>query len=323
MYKAQLQNLLAGKYFPNFFALYGNESFQTELFAGLIKQRYGADELLKLYFEEYDFARARDYLSSASLFASKKLLEIKCTKKPAKKELETLINLCKKDEENNFFLLEIYDEGTRQAEIEKIFENNFARFFAPNNAKEGVELLSLRAKELKINTTQNALHTLYANFDENLYLAAGELNKFEGLNIDENTINKYSFSLSVMGFDAFFDKLLRGESLQDDLEKILDNFNEIALINSLYSSFYRLFKIVLYAASYGDKIDLNKILGYTPPPQVASKLTRTAYSLKIKQYHQIFRLLLQSEFELKTNSKLIKREFLIAALLQLRQLVRA
>ena len=276
MYKAQLQNLLAGKYFPNFFALYGNESFQTELFAGLIKQRYGADELLKLYFEEYDFARARDYLSSASLFASKKLLEIKCTKKPAKKELETLINLCKKDEKNNFFLLEIYDEGTRQAEIEKIFENNFARFFAPSNAKEGVELLSLRAKELKINATQNALHTLYANFDENLYLAAGELNKFEGLNIDENTINKYSFSLSVVGFDAFFDKLLRGESLQDDLEKILDNFNEIALINSLYSSFYRLFKIVLYAASYGDKIDLNKILGYAPPPQVASKLTRTA-----------------------------------------------
>ena len=139
MYKAQLQNLLAGKYFPNFFALYGNESFQTELFAGLIKQRYGADELLKLYFEEYDFARARDYLGSASLFASKKLLEIKCTKKPAKKELETLINLCKKDEENNFFLLEIYDEGTRQAETEKIFENNFARFFAPSNAKEGVE----------------------------------------------------------------------------------------------------------------------------------------------------------------------------------------
>lgn len=320
MYRKDLQKLLAGKWFPNFFALYGGDNFQTELFANTIKARFGADECLNLYFEEYDFARASDYLGSASLFASKKLLELKCTKKPAKKELESLVRLCQQDE-NNFFLFELYDENAKQAELEKIFENNFARFFAPSNAREGVELLTLRAKELKINATQNALYTLYNNFDENLYLAASELNKFEGLNINEETIEKFSFSLSVVGFDAFFAKILRGENLQDDLEKILDNFSEIALINSLNSSFYRLFKIALYTRIYGN-VNFKELLGYAPPPQAASKLSSQAMNLNIKQYHQILRLLLESEFEIKTNSKLVKREFLIACLLQLRQILR-
>lgn len=320
MYRKDLQKLLSGKWFPNFFALYGGDNFQTELFANAIKAKYMPDESLKLYFEEYDFARASDYLGSASLFASKKLLELKCIKKPNKKELESLVRLCKRDE-NNFFLFELYDEGAKQNELEKIFENNFARFFTPNNVKEGVELLSLRAKELNINATQNALYALYNNFDENLYLAASELNKFEGLNINEETIEKFSFSLSMLGFDAFFEKILRAENLQDDLEKILDNFNEIALINSLHSSFYRLFKIALYTRIYGN-VNFKELLGYTPPPQVASKLSSQAMHLNIKQYHQIFKLLLESEFEIKTNSKLIKKEFLIACLLELRQVLK-
>lgn len=320
MYRRDLQRLLGGKYLPNFFALYGAESFQIELFAEQIVQKFAPEEKLRLYFEEYDFKRGYDYLALASLFASKKMLEIKCTKKPSKKDLEHLIRLCKKDE-NNFFLLEIYDESAKQADIEKLFENNFARFFTPSNAKEGIELLELRAKALKINATQNALRTLYENFDENLYLAAAELNKFEGFNIDEKFVEQYSYSLSVMGFDAFFDKILKGANLQDDLEKILDNFNEIALLNALGGSFYRLFKITLYAKIHGN-IDLKALLGYAPPPQIAQKLSADALKISILQYHKIFRLLLESEFELKTNSRLVKNEYLIATMLTLQGILR-
>lgn len=320
VYRKDLQRLLLDKWFPNFFALYGGDNFQTELFANAIKARYAPDETLRLYFEEYDFARASDYLSSASLFSEKKLLELKCTKKPSKKELESLIKLCKQDE-NNYFLFELYDENSKQAELEKVFDNCFVRFFSPNNAKEGVELLALRAKELQINATQNALYALYNSFDENLYLAASELNKFAGLNINEETIEKFSFSLSMVGFDSFFEKVLQGQTLQDDLEKILDNFNEITLINSLNSSFYRLFKIALYMKTHGD-VNFKELLGYAPPPQVAAKLSTQAMRLNIKQYHQIFKLLLESEFEIKSNAKLIKKEFLISSLLKLRQILK-
>ncbi|MCW1360538.1 DNA polymerase III subunit delta [Campylobacter sp. US33a] len=320
MYRKDLQNLLLKDKFPNFFFLYGADNFQSELYANFIKQKWNTDETLKIFFEEYNFSRVSDFLSGGSLFSEKKLLEIKTNKKIPSKELKILIELCKQNQDN-FLLLELYDESSKQSDIEKIFENNFVRFFKANNAKEGVELLAMKAKELNIEITQNALFALFSNFDENLYLAASELNKFQDLSIDEKTIEKYCFSLSVVGFEMFFEKLLQGKNINTDLEKILDSFNEIALINSLNTNFYRLFKIALYAKIHG-KMDFKELLGYTPPAQVAKKLELQAFGIKISQYQQIFTLLLESEYELKNNSKLSKKEFLIATLLKLSQILK-
>ncbi|HEC1768974.1 TPA: hypothetical protein R1730_001214, partial [Campylobacter lari] len=184
MYKNQLQSLLNSNNFPNYFLLYGADNFQIELYTKFIKDKYSFDESLRFYFEEYDFKQAYDYLSSASLFSERKLLEIKTQKKIPSKELKQLLQLCQ-NSQDNYFLLEIYDESSKQSEAEKIFANNFCRFYKVNSAKEGMELLALKAKELNINITQNALYALFYNFNENLYLAANELNKFSGLNIDE------------------------------------------------------------------------------------------------------------------------------------------
>ncbi|HBK6300827.1 TPA: DNA polymerase III subunit delta, partial [Campylobacter jejuni] len=315
MYRKELQTLLSKDSIPNFFFLYGADNFQSELYAEFIKEKYKPDETLKLFFEEYNFARASDFLSAGSLFSEKKLLEIKTSKKIAIKDLKILVELCKNNADN-FFLLEFYDESSKQSDIEKIFSPHFVRFFKANGAKEGVELLSIKAKQLEVEITQNALFTLFTSFDENLYLAASELNKFSGLRVDEKTIEQYCYSLNTGSFESFFDKILKKQDFKSELEKILDNFNEIALINSLYNSFYRLFKIALYVKVNG-KIDFKELLGYTPPPQVGQNLSSQAFSLKIEQYKEIFTLLLKSEYELKINSKLVKKEFLISNLLKL------
>ncbi|ENU2632296.1 hypothetical protein ACE4N5_000610, partial [Campylobacter jejuni] len=256
-----------------------------------------------------------------SLFSEKKLLEIKTSKKIPTKDLKILVELCKNNTDN-FFLLELYDESSKQSDIEKIFSPHFVRFFKANGAKEGVELLSIKAKQLGVGITQNALFTLFTSFDENLYLAASELNKFSGLRVDEKTIEQYCYSLNTGSFESFFEKILKKQDFKSELEKILDNFNEIALINSLYNSFYRLFKIALYAKVNG-KIDFKDLLGYTPPPQVGQNLSSQAFSLKIEQYKEIFTLLLKSEYELKTNSKLVKKEFLISNLLKLARILKS
>lgn len=321
MYRKDLQRLLSTSYFPNFFALYGICNFQIELFADFIKRKFNAEEKLVLYFDEYNFQKAVNYLDHSSLFSEKKLLELKVNKKIPKKELEKLISLCKQDKDK-FFLLEFYDESSKQSELETIFENNFARFFKAANAKEGVELLSLKANELNIKATQNALYLLYENFDENLYLCASELNKFKGLSINEESIKQYCFSLAVLGFDSFFDKILKAEDIRNDLDKILENFNEISLLSSLSANFYRLFKIVLYAKING-KVDLKDLLGYLPPSAVAAKLQNQAFAISLKQYKSIFFLLLNSEYELKTNSKLSKKEFLISMFLDLSRILKA
>ncbi|EOH3343644.1 DNA polymerase III subunit delta [Campylobacter jejuni] len=321
MYRKELQTLLSKDSIPNFFFLYGADNFQSELYAEFIKEKYKPDETLKLFFEEYNFARASDFLSAGSLFSEKKLLEIKTSKKIAIKDLKILVDLCKNNADN-FFLLEFYDESSKQSDIEKIFSPHFVRFFKANGAKEGVELLSIKAKQLRVEITQNALFTLFTSFDENLYLAASELNKFSGLRVDEKTIEQYCYSLNTGSFESFFDKILKKQDFKSELEKILDNFNEIALINSLYNSFYRLFKIALYAKVNG-KIDFKELLGYTPPPQVGQNLSSQAFSLKIEQYKEIFTLLLKSEYELKINSKLVKKEFLISNLLKLARILKS
>ncbi|HEG6004720.1 DNA polymerase III subunit delta [Campylobacter jejuni] len=321
MYRKELQTLLSKDSIPNFFFLYGADNFQSELYAEFIKEKYKPDETLKLFFEEYNFTRASDFLSAGSLFSEKKLLEIKTSKKIAIKDLKILVELCKNNADN-FFLLEFYDESSKQSDIEKIFSPHFVRFFKANGAKEGVELLSIKAKQLGVEITQNALFTLFTSFDENLYLAASELNKFSGLRVDEKTIEQYCYSLNTGSFESFFDKILKKQDFKSELEKILDNFNEIALINSLYNSFYRLFKIALYVKVNG-KIDFKELLGYTPPPQVGQNLSSQAFSLKIEQYKEIFTLLLKSEYELKTNSKLVKKEFLISNLLKLARILKS
>lgn len=320
MYRKELQTLLSKDSIPNFFFLYGADNFQSELYAEFIKEKYKPDETLKLFFEEYNFTHASDFLSTGSLFSEKKLLEIKTSKKIPIKDLKILVELCKNNTDN-FFLLELYDESSKQSDIEKIFSPHFVRFFKANGAKEGVELLSIKAKQLRVEITQNALFTLFTSFDENLYLAASELNKFSGLRVDEKTIEQYCYSLNTGSFESFFDKILKKQDFKSELEKILDNFNEIALINSLYNSFYRLFKIALYAKING-KIDFKELLGYTPPPQVGQNLSSQAFSLKIEQYKEIFTLLLKSEYELKTNPKLVKKEFLISNLLKLARILK-
>ncbi|OEV67744.1 DNA polymerase III subunit delta [Campylobacter jejuni] len=321
MYRKELQTLLSKDSIPNFFFLYGVDNFQSELYAEFIKEKYKPDETLKLFFEEYNFTRASDFLSAGSLFSEKKLLEIKTSKKIPIKDLKILVELCKNNADN-FFLLEFYDESSKQSDIEKIFSPHFVRFFKANGAKEGVELLSIKAKQLRVEITQNALFTLFTSFDENLYLAASELNKFSGLRVDEKTIEQYCYSLNTGSFESFFDKILKKQDFKSELEKILDNFNEIALINSLYNSFYRLFKIALYVKVNG-KIDFKELLGYTPPPQVGQNLSSQAFSLKIEQYKEIFTLLLKSEYELKTNPKLVKKEFLISNLLKLARILKS
>ncbi|ELE7163228.1 DNA polymerase III subunit delta [Campylobacter jejuni] len=321
MYRKELQTLLSKDSIPNFFFLYGADNFQSELYAEFIKEKYKPDETLKLFFEEYNFTRASDFLSAGSLFSEKKLLEIKTSKKIPIKDLKILVELCKNNADN-FFLLEFYDESSKQSDIEKIFSPHFVRFFKANGAKEGVELLSIKAKQLRVEITQNALFTLFTSFDENLYLAASELNKFSGLRVDEKTIEQYCYSLNTGSFESFFDKILKKQDFKSEFEKILDNFNEIALINSLYNSFYRLFKIALYVKVNG-KIDFKELLGYTPPPQVGQNLSSQAFSLKIEQYKEIFTLLLKSEYELKTNPKLVKKEFLISNLLKLARILKS
>lgn len=322
MYRRELEGLLQSPKFPNTFLLFGADEYQIELFAKEILAKFEGLNLLSLYYDEYDFNLAKSHLCEPSLFGDEALLHIKSDKKIPSKELKILIEACKN---GGAFIYEFYEADTKITfDTQKAFGVNFARFFKPNSPDEAVTLLSRQAGKINLNITKNALFELYRIHNENLYLAASELNKLASLNepINENTVRNLVFSLSSISFDDFFDKFINLKDIRQDFFSCADdgNFNEMLFINSLYRAFFRLFKLHSFIKING-KFDIKETLGYTPPPNIANELKKQCLSINLKTYKEIFMALNLMEFEIKTNAKLDKTHFLLSSLISMQNLI--
>ncbi len=326
MYRKELENILANGNVRNYFLLFGADEYQIELYGKEILNLYCASDanVLSVYFDEYDFARTKAHISEPSLFGGKNVLHIKSDKRIPGKELKELVAACQKDA-NNCFLFEFYEADMKLAlEAQKIFEPNFARFFKPSSPDEAVMLLSRQAGKIALNITKNALYELYFIHNENLYLAASELNKLASLDIhiEQDDVRRLVFGLGAVNFDDFFNKFISLKDIRGDFFAYEQDpsFNEILLLNSLYKAFFRLFKLHLYIKING-KFDIKDAIGYAPPPNIANMLKTQSLSLNLKAYRQIFTALNLAELELKTNPKIDKNSFILATILNLQNLI--
>ena len=322
MYKNELERLLQTPNFPNNFLLYGADEYQIELFAKEILARFENFDILSLYYDEYDFNLSKTHLCEPSLFGEQPLLHIKSDKKIPAKELKFLIEGCKN---GGVFIFEFYEADAKIAfDTQKAFGANFVRFFKPSSPEEAILLLSRQAAKMGLVITKNALFELYRIHNENLYLAASELNKLANLNrpINEQIVKNLVFSLTNIGFDDFFDKLIFLKDIRSDFFSYIDdgNFNEILFINAFYRAFYRLFKLHTFIKMTG-KFDIKETLGYTPPPNVANELKKQCLAINLRTYKEIFMALNLIEFELKTSIKLDKKIFLLSCLLNLQSII--
>lgn len=324
MYRKELENLLQSPKFPNFFMLFGADEFQIEEYAKEILKIYKQDdEIYSLYFDEYDFDLAKSALLEQSLFSKSSILHIKTDKKIPKSELEILISACKKNE-NSKFLYEFYESDMKVAnEPSKMFESNFARFFAPSSPNEAVLLLSKKASNLKLEITNQALYLIYSIHNENLYLSASELEKLAtlGQKIDENIVKELVFSLTSISFDEFFSKLI---SLKNINEIFFDYFddsnNEMAFINQLYTALFRLFKLHCFVKING-RFDIKAAIGYLPPANIAKTLQNQSLSIDLQTYKALFIHINKTEFELKYSANLDKTHFLLSSLLKFQKII--
>ena len=180
MYRKELEAALNSAKFPNHFLLYGADEYQIELFAKEILAKFKDFEILSFYYDEYDFDAARAHLCEPSLFGGSPLLHVKSDKKIPAKELKILIDGCKN---GGAFVFELFEPDAKAVfDTQKAFGVNFARFFKPGSPEEAVNLLGRQAAKMSLNITRNALFELYRIHNENLYLAASELNKLASLN---------------------------------------------------------------------------------------------------------------------------------------------
>lgn len=324
MYKKDFISLLNLPNIPNFFLLYGAESYQVEFYTNEFLGKFDKENMLSLYFDDYSFNLAISHLSEPSLFANSNLLHIKNDKKIPAKDAKELITQCQNNP-NNIFILELH-EGDEKilTDIKKQFGSNFVRFFPPSSASEVNQILSNHAKILGLNIDSQSLLYIYNLQNENLYLSASELNKLAsiGVRFSLDEIKERVYALNGIGFDVLFDKIINKKNINSDYFEFINDssFNEIALLNMLFRAFHRLYLIHSSIKTSG-KFDSKTVLGYAPPPQIINKLQSQAITIKTEQYTQIFKFLNEIEFDLKCKNSIDKECYLLSALLNLQDIL--
>ncbi|MBQ8608685.1 MAG: DNA polymerase III subunit delta [Campylobacter sp.] len=324
MYKKDFISLLNSPNIPNFFLLYGAESYQVEFYTNELLGKFDKENMLSLYFDDYSFNLAISHLSEPSLFANSNLLHIKNDKKIPAKDAKELIAQCQNNP-NNIFILELH-EGDEKilTDIKKQFGYNFVRFFPPSSASEVNQILSNHAKILGLNIDSQSLLYIYNLQNENLYLSASELNKLAsiGVRFSLDEIKERVYALNGIGFDVLFDKIINKKNINSDYFEFINDssFNEIALLNMLFRAFHRLYLIHSSIKTSG-KFDPKTVLGYAPPPQIINKLQSQAITIKTEQYTQIFKFLNEIEFDLKCKNSIDKECYLLSALLNLQDIL--
>jgi DNA polymerase-3 subunit delta len=326
MYKREFDLLLASKNIPRALFLYGACDYQLSLLENEILTSWGRGEVLKFYFDEYDFKALKAYLSQASLFGDKNIALLKLDKAPPQKELEELVRLCEKND-MNYLLLIFYGEDTKNLKemVKKVFDKSFIRVFKPS-PNEALKFLSIEAKKIDLNISGFVLQSLYSVQNENLSLAVSELPKLSLLNkeITNIDIDNLVFGMGSVELEAFATKLLNGESVTNLYKTISQsgNISEINLINAIQSHLFKLFLFHAYIKINGSP-DAESILGYSLPPQIAKQWSEMAIRMKSKTFGKLFKIFTNAEFTLKTNSNLDKESFMLSTLLEIQSLLKS
>ncbi|MDR0579986.1 MAG: DNA polymerase III subunit delta [Campylobacteraceae bacterium] len=320
MYKRDFDLLLSSKSIPRTIFLYGACDYQLSLLENEILKSWGEGEVLKFYFDEYDFKSAKAYLSQSSLFGDKNIALLKLEKSPPQKEIEELVRLCEKNDINRLLFV-FYGEDAKAKDIAKAFGKSFVRVFKPN-PNEAVKFLSTEAKNINLNISGFALQNLYSIQNENLSLAVSELSKLSLLNkeITMADIDNLVFGMGSVELETFIIKLLSSEKIISLYKTINESgtVDEIRLINAIESHLFQLFLFHAYIKINGS-FDAEKILGHPLPPQIAKQRSEMAMRIKLKIFSKLFKVLTNAEFTLKTNSNLDKESYMLSTLLRIQE----
>ncbi|PID48326.1 MAG: DNA polymerase III subunit delta [Proteobacteria bacterium] len=328
MYKRELENLIRQKSLPKSFFLYGVCNYQVSYFGDVILDIWEAEDTLTFYFEDYDFSLAKRHLSQNSLFGNKNILAIKTQKNIPKKELDTLVDICQKNQ-NSHFLLQCFADEKNTKNMTSSFAKkknaDFARFFKANMG-EAMQLLSLEAKKLNLNISQFALNHLYLTHNEELSLAVNELSKLSILEkeIQKEDINELIFGLGEVNLGDFIVNLIDKKDIKAQFETLMQagNHSEIFIINSIQAYVCELFAFHSYIKLHGN-FDPKQILGYPLPMPLAQKRAAQGMNLDLATFKNLLHTLANAEYTIKKGSFKDKQNYLLSTLLKLQGLLRA
>jgi DNA polymerase-3 subunit delta len=318
MYKNGLDKLLATKYNIKSILLYGESEFLINHYSKQIEKYIGSGENMSLYFDEYNYSSAYNYLSQSSLFGDINLLIIKSDAKIPKKELDKLIDSTLKSD-NSYFIYQYLGQDFKTLLGSFSAKNcEQVRFFKPN-ITEAMKFLKDRADEIGLQIDTTLLRYLYDSQDMDLALAIKELEKLslqdEQLSI--NTIDKICFNLSSSDTNSVIYEILDKKDFKEHLFKLFeDKEDEIRFITTMTSFLVTLVEFNIQARLDG-QIDSKEILGYKLPKFIEQKYAMYATKIPISSLSKMISYLQQRELLLKQSIKVDKSAYLYTTLSKL------
>lgn len=300
MYKAEFDKHIQNRTISNTFIFFGESSFLIDMYTKMMTNIEDANTLT-LYYDEYDFNSAKAHLSQASLFGGNNVLIIKSEKKVNKKDLEALIELCKKNPDN-IFVYAYY--GNDHKTYTKAFAKTHAmsvRFFHPKDYEAQNIVLSL-ASEKNINIDKYTVSHLLNIHNADVALAANELDKLAVFDREITTkdIDNVVYGLGETNLEEFIKKLLQKRDITEELQNILEHGeDEIRILTTLTSYITQLYMFNIYIRVNGAPNAL-EILGYPAPKFVVDAKANQAIKIKPRTYYKLHELLLQSELKMKS-----------------------
>jgi DNA polymerase-3 subunit delta len=274
---------------PNFLVFYGNRFF-LENYQKKIEEKFKNENLLKLYYDEFDKTKAKFHLIESSLFGGRNVLIVKTNK--FNKELEEL----KKYAKDNYCF--VFYTGNKKLELKK---NEFVRFFDPS-FKEIVEYINEICKQEDIVLTNEAKNFLAKSIEPSFL--ENEIKKLANYKkeISLKDVEELVFLYKEESFEELFVKILQGKDFFEDLKNILQISDFKIIIRFLIGYLTNLYQYYLYIKITG-KSTLKDFLGYQLPFDIERQRVELSMSLKEKDYKHLFDYLLNKELLIRNSEK--------------------
>ncbi len=323
MKRQELDKLLEqGGALPNAMMFYGESHFLIDRYIRRIGSLPDAN-VLSLYHDEYDFTTAKAHLAQGSLFGDRNVLIVKHEKKVPKKDLDILLELCRKNPDN-LFLYGYYgtDFKTSQKSFDKKSGGDAVRLFSPFFG-EAKSIVMQEAAALGVRLDPNAAFHLLNLQNSDLALACNELEKLRVLDrpIGVKEIDDLVFGLAEVKVDKLIDRLLQKQDFRPDLHQLLESGeDEIRILTSLSGFITQLYLFYVYIKLHGTA-DSAEILGYRLPPYIQEQRTKLCIRFNQPAYTAMLNLLLDAELTMKSSGAVDKNAVLLATLLRLQSLL--
>lgn len=324
MYKQEFEQILKTR-LPKSALIYGENSYAIEQYINFYITKLGAiDDKLKLYFDDYNFEQARSYLSQNSLFGNTNLLIIKSEKAIPKKELETLLEMTKKNQDN--YLLYIYYGVAKDIKTStSLFKSNDSvevRLFEPS-IKDSTLVLQNKANNIGLNIDHYALESLIIMLNNNLMLCSSELDKLNILNreVTIKDINELVFSETSLSAEKLLIDLCNKKLSLATINTLLDLGEDTNSIIRATQNFLN--QILLFQAyiKINGSVNSQDILGYKLPKQIEEQKASLANRIKSSKLLKAFEYVLQCELEIKSAPAPQKETLLYSMFIELQNIL--